>query len=94
MTLPLLLIAILVLFLLRVPMAFAILGPSLVYLLVEDYTLHLGVDSSCRESTAGPCWQSRSSSWLGPSRPGRRLPTACTTPRSSCSDPFVPASRM
>ncbi|HET9497807.1 MAG TPA: TRAP transporter large permease [Candidatus Limnocylindria bacterium] len=43
MTLPLLLIAILLLFLLRVPMAFAILGPSLVYLLVEDYTLHLGV---------------------------------------------------
>ncbi|HSK93199.1 MAG TPA: TRAP transporter large permease [Candidatus Angelobacter sp.] len=43
MTLPLLLLAILALFLLRVPMAFAILGPSLVYLLVEDYTLHLGV---------------------------------------------------
>ncbi|RPH36177.1 MAG: TRAP transporter large permease subunit [Chloroflexi bacterium] len=43
MTLPLLLIAILGLFLLRVPMAFAILGPSLIYLLVEDYTLHLGV---------------------------------------------------
>ena len=43
MSLPLLLIAILLLFLLRVPMAFAILGPSLVYLLVEDFTLHLGV---------------------------------------------------
>ena len=43
MILPLLLIAILVLFLLRVPMAFAILGPSFVYLLVEDYSLHLGV---------------------------------------------------
>ena len=43
MSLPLLLIAILVLFLLRVPMAFAILGPSMIYLLVEDYTLHLGV---------------------------------------------------
>lgn len=43
MSLPLLLIAILALFLLRVPMAFAILGPSMVYLLVEDYTLHLGV---------------------------------------------------
>ena len=43
MTLPLLLISILVLFLLRVPMAFAILGPSLVYLLAEDYTLHLAV---------------------------------------------------
>jgi tripartite ATP-independent transporter DctM subunit len=42
-TLPLLLIAIFVLFLLRVPMAFAILGPSFVYLLVEDYSLHLGV---------------------------------------------------
>jgi tripartite ATP-independent transporter DctM subunit len=41
--LTLLLIAIVVLFLLRVPMAFAILGPSLVYLLVEDYSLHLGV---------------------------------------------------
>ena len=41
MILPLLLIAILVLFLLRVPMAFAILGPSFVYLLVEDYSLHL-----------------------------------------------------
>ena len=43
MSLPLLLIAILALFLLRVPMAFAILGPSMIYLLVEDYTLHLGV---------------------------------------------------
>jgi tripartite ATP-independent transporter DctM subunit len=43
MTLELLLIAIIALFLLRVPMAFAILGPSLVYLLVEGYTLHLGV---------------------------------------------------
>lgn len=43
MTLPLLLIGILALFLLRVPMAFAILGPSVVYLLVEDYSLHLGV---------------------------------------------------
>jgi tripartite ATP-independent transporter DctM subunit len=43
MTLPLLLLAILALFLLRVPMAFAILGPSLVYLFVEDYSLHLGV---------------------------------------------------
>lgn len=43
MTLPLLLIAILVLFLLRVPMAFAILGPSFIYLLIEDYSLHLGV---------------------------------------------------
>jgi len=42
-TLPLLLIAIIGLFLLRVPMAFAILGPSLIYLLVEDYTLHLAV---------------------------------------------------
>jgi len=42
-SLPLLLIAILALFLLRVPMAFAILGPSMIYLLVEDYTLHLGV---------------------------------------------------
>jgi tripartite ATP-independent transporter DctM subunit len=43
MTLPLLLLAILVLFLLRVPMAFAILGPSLAYLFAEGYTLHLGV---------------------------------------------------
>ena len=43
MSLPLLLTAILVLFLLRVPMAFAILGPSMAYLLVEGYTLHLGV---------------------------------------------------
>lgn len=43
MTLPLLLLAIFILFVLRVPMAFAILGPSLVYLLLEDYTLHLGV---------------------------------------------------
>ena len=43
MSLPLLLVTILALFLLRVPMAFAILGPSLAYLLLEDYTLHLGV---------------------------------------------------
>ena len=43
MTLPLLLVAILVLFLIRVPMAFAILGPSFIYLLLDDYSLHLGV---------------------------------------------------
>lgn len=43
MELPLLLLAIFVLFLLRVPMAFAILGPCIVYMLVEGYTLHLGV---------------------------------------------------
>ncbi len=43
MSLPILLVAILVLFVLRVPMAFAILGPSVLYLLAEDYTLHLAV---------------------------------------------------
>ena len=43
MSLPLLLISMIVLFLFRVPMAFAILGPSIGYLLVEGYTLHLGV---------------------------------------------------
>jgi tripartite ATP-independent transporter DctM subunit len=40
-SLALLLIAILVLFLLRVPMAFAILGPCLAYLLAEGYSLGL-----------------------------------------------------
>jgi tripartite ATP-independent transporter DctM subunit len=43
MTLALLIIAIIVLFLLRVPMAFAILGPSVVYFLVEGYSAHLAV---------------------------------------------------
>jgi tripartite ATP-independent transporter DctM subunit len=43
MSLTLLLIAIVVLFLLRVPMAFAILGPSIVYFLAEGYTTHLAV---------------------------------------------------
>jgi tripartite ATP-independent transporter DctM subunit len=42
-TLALLLIAIFLLFLLRVPMAFAILGPSIVYLVSEDYSLGLAV---------------------------------------------------
>jgi tripartite ATP-independent transporter DctM subunit len=42
-SLPLLIVSILALFLLRVPMAFAILGPSLAYLLVEGFTLHLAV---------------------------------------------------
>jgi tripartite ATP-independent transporter DctM subunit len=42
-TLPALLIAILALFLLRVPMAFAILGPSIAYMIIEGYTVHLGV---------------------------------------------------
>jgi tripartite ATP-independent transporter DctM subunit len=42
-SLPLLLLAIFALFVLRVPMAFAILGPSIGYMLVEGYTLHLGV---------------------------------------------------
>jgi tripartite ATP-independent transporter DctM subunit len=43
MSVVLLLIAIFVLFLLRVPMAFAILGPSIIYFLVEGYTAHLAV---------------------------------------------------
>ena len=43
MSLALLLIAILVLFLLRVPMAFAIFGPCLPYLVAEDYSLGLAV---------------------------------------------------
>lgn len=43
MTLALLIIAIIVLFLLRVPMAFAILGPSVVYFLIEGYSAHLAV---------------------------------------------------
>jgi tripartite ATP-independent transporter DctM subunit len=43
MTLAVLLIAILVLFLLRVPMAFAILGPSIVYFLFSGYSAHLAV---------------------------------------------------
>lgn len=43
MSVTLLLIAIVVLFLLRVPMAFAILGPSVVYLLAEGNTAHLAV---------------------------------------------------
>jgi tripartite ATP-independent transporter DctM subunit len=43
MILALLIISIIVLFLLRVPMAFAILGPSVVYFLVEGYSAHLAV---------------------------------------------------
>ena len=43
MSLTILLIVILVLFLLRVPMAFAILGPCLGYLLYEGFTAHLAV---------------------------------------------------
>jgi tripartite ATP-independent transporter DctM subunit len=42
-SLELLLIAILVLFLVRVPMAFAILGPCLVYLVTHDYSLGLAI---------------------------------------------------
>jgi tripartite ATP-independent transporter DctM subunit len=42
-SLGLLLLVIVGLFLLRVPMAFAILGPSLAYLVSEGYTLHLAV---------------------------------------------------
>jgi tripartite ATP-independent transporter DctM subunit len=43
MTLALLIVAIIVLFLLRVPMAFAILGPSVVYFMIEGYSAHLAV---------------------------------------------------
>ncbi len=43
MSLELLLIAILLLFLLRVPMAFAIIGPSILYLVTHDYSLGLAV---------------------------------------------------
>ncbi|MGA9597598.1 MAG: TRAP transporter large permease [Acidimicrobiia bacterium] len=43
MSLALLLIAIFALFLLRVPMAFAILGPSVIYLLVKGYSTHLAI---------------------------------------------------
>jgi tripartite ATP-independent transporter DctM subunit len=42
-SLPLLLIVIFLLFVLRVPMAFAILGPSIAYLVLEDYSLGLAV---------------------------------------------------
>lgn len=43
MILTLLLLAIFLLFLLRVPMAFAILGPSILYLITQDYSLGLAV---------------------------------------------------
>ena len=43
MSLALLLVVIFLLFLLRVPMAFAILGPSIAYLVLEDYSLGLAV---------------------------------------------------
>ncbi|HEX5590969.1 MAG TPA: TRAP transporter large permease [Candidatus Limnocylindrales bacterium] len=43
MSLGLLLLGILLLFLLRVPMAFAILGPCLAYLITEDYSLGLAI---------------------------------------------------
>ena len=43
MSLAILLIAILALFLLRVPMAFAIFGPCILYLLAEDHSLGLAV---------------------------------------------------
>jgi tripartite ATP-independent transporter DctM subunit len=42
-SLALLLIAILILFLMRVPMAFAIFGPSVLYFVVEGYSPHLAV---------------------------------------------------
>jgi len=42
-SLALLLVVIFLLFLLRVPMAFAILGPSIAYLVLEDYSLGLAV---------------------------------------------------
>jgi len=43
MILTLLILSIIILFLLRVPMAFAILGPSVVYFFIEGYTPHLAV---------------------------------------------------
>ena len=43
MSLALLLITILALFLLRVPMAFAIFGPCILYLLADDHSLGLAV---------------------------------------------------
>jgi TRAP-type mannitol/chloroaromatic compound transport system permease large subunit len=43
MILTLLISSIIILFLLRVPMAFAILGPSVVYFLIEGYSPHLAV---------------------------------------------------
>ena len=43
MILTVLIITIIVLFLLRVPMAFAILGPSVVYFVIEGYSPHLAV---------------------------------------------------
>jgi tripartite ATP-independent transporter DctM subunit len=43
MSVTILIIAVIVLFLLRVPMAFAILGPSVIYFIAEGYTSHLAV---------------------------------------------------
>ncbi|HET9259522.1 MAG TPA: TRAP transporter large permease subunit, partial [Acidimicrobiia bacterium] len=43
MSLTLLILAIIILFLLRVPMAFAILGPSVVWFLIEGNSPHLAI---------------------------------------------------
>ena len=43
MSIPILLVLIVALFLLRVPMAFAILGRCLAYLMIEDYSVGLAV---------------------------------------------------
>ncbi len=43
MILAFLIITIIILFLLRVPMAFAILGPSVVYFIIEGNTPHLAI---------------------------------------------------
>ena len=92
MSLPLLLIAILALFLLRVPMAFAILGPSMIYLLVEDYTLHLGVRVVMQGINSWPLLAVPLFILVGTWRRGPRSPTGCTTLPSCCSARSGPAS--
>jgi hypothetical protein len=80
-SLVLLLGAILALFLLRVPMAFAILGPCLAYLIVEGYSLGLAVRLVVEGINSWPLLAVPLFIPVGIVPRGPRSPPDCTTPR-------------
>ncbi len=88
MSLALLLVVIILLFLLRVPMAFAILGPCLAYLVVEGYSLGLAVRLVVGGINSWPLLAVPLFILVGIMATAPRSPTACTTPCCCCSGPL------
>ncbi|WP_324278594.1 hypothetical protein [Blastococcus brunescens] len=84
MELLLLSIAIVVLLVLRVPVAFAFLGPSLGYMWLTDQSVGLALRLIINATASFPCWPSRSSCCWVSSPTGVASPTGSSTSPSPC----------